>query len=239
MMELGAVGAGLMQWGTTNIDDKIVNPKGNLSDDDVRQLWKTCRQNGIVFFDTAEGYGGGTSEVRVRLVREWYQTQKDIETGDVGDEAKVIVATKYLPTLWRWTRWSFFRAVKKSMERLGVDKIDLLFIHTPIHPLPIEYHVKWACDCIDAGLVQQIGISNCNAELTRRAEAVAKNNGKHIAVNQIMLNLLVWDSPKHQETVQCCHELGIQIVAYSPIGQGTLTTRRHFLAQYNNIVIIP
>ena len=139
------------------------------------------------------------------------------------DKERVVVATKYLPTLSKWTRSAFFSAVRGSMDRLGVDQIDLYFIHTPIHPLPIERHVQWACDAIDACLVKQIGISNCDADLTRRAEAIAVKNGKHIAVNQIMLNLLVWNSPKHQETVQTCHDLGIQIVAYSPIGQGLLT----------------
>ena len=54
-LKLGKLGAGLMQWGTTDIDNKIVNPKGNLSEDDVREIWKTCRDHDIVFFDTAEG----------------------------------------------------------------------------------------------------------------------------------------------------------------------------------------
>jgi pyridoxine 4-dehydrogenase len=109
------------------------------------------------------------------------------------------------------------------MERLGVDVIDLYFIHTPIHPLPIECFIQWACDAVDDGLIKEIGISNCNADLTRRAEAVANRNGKHIFCNQIMLNLLVWSSDKHQETVRACQELNIKIAAYSPIGQGLLT----------------
>jgi aryl-alcohol dehydrogenase-like predicted oxidoreductase len=213
-------GAGLMQWGTTHIDNVFVNPKGNLTEDEVQDIWKTCRQNDVVFFDTAEGYGGGTSEIRIRQVRQWYQ-----ETCLNGkpDSEKVIVATKYLPTLWRWTKWSFYGAVRGSMQRLGVDKIDLYFIHTPIHPLPIECFVQWACDARKDGLIREIGISNCNAQLVRRAEAVARRNGQHIACNQIMLNMLVWQSAQHQETVRTCHELDIQIAAYSPIGQGLLT----------------
>ena len=84
---------------------------------------------------------------------------------------------------------------------------------------------------MDDGLIKHLGISNFNAELTRRADTVAKKNGKNIECNQIMLNLLVWNSEKHRETVQACRELGIQIVAYSPIGQGLLTdglTREKF-----------
>lgn len=54
-LDLGGLGIGLMQWGTTQIDNKVVNPKGNLSDEEVRDIWKTCRENKIMFFDTAEG----------------------------------------------------------------------------------------------------------------------------------------------------------------------------------------
>jgi pyridoxine 4-dehydrogenase len=138
-------------------------------------------------------------------------------------ERKVVVATKFLPTLWRWTKASFYKSLQGSLDRLGVDCIDLYFIHTPIHPLPIEFFIQWACDAVDDGLIKHIGISNCNADLTVRAAALAKKNGKKIACNQIMLNLLVWGSAKHQDTVRTCRDLGIQIVAYSPIGQGLLT----------------
>jgi aryl-alcohol dehydrogenase-like predicted oxidoreductase len=54
-LELGKLGAGLMQWGTTDIDDKMVNPRGNLNETEVREIWETCRQHQVVFFDTAEG----------------------------------------------------------------------------------------------------------------------------------------------------------------------------------------
>jgi hypothetical protein len=54
-LDLGGLGVGLMQWGTTSIDNNIVNLKGNLTEADVRSIWESCRQHNIVFFDTAEG----------------------------------------------------------------------------------------------------------------------------------------------------------------------------------------
>jgi aryl-alcohol dehydrogenase-like predicted oxidoreductase len=242
-LDLGGLGVGLMQWGTTCIDDKFVNSKGNLSEEEVREMWRSCREHDIVFFDTAEGmtawnsimhffdsnanvrpyiihvgYGGGTSETRIGGVRKWYEgTHLD------GKQDEIIIATKFLPTLWRWTKGAFYKSLHGSLERLGVESIDLYFIHTPIHPLPFECFVQWACDAADDGLIKHIGISNCNADLTRRAHAVAKKNGKQIECNQIMLNLLVWQSQNHRNTVQTCRELGIQVAAYSPIGQGLLT----------------
>ena len=220
---LGELGIGLMQWGTTSIDNKVVNPKGNLSDTEVQQIWKTCRRNHkIVFFDTAEGYGGGTSESRIRNVQNWYNHEEQ-QKGSNDDDHQIIIATKFLPTLWRWTKGAFYKSLKGSLERLGVECIDLYFIHTPIHPLPIEIFIQWSCDAIDDGLIKEIGISNCNSALVMRAHNVAKRNNKRIACNQIMLNMLVWQSPEHQRTVKLCHELGIAIAAYSPIGQGLLT----------------
>jgi hypothetical protein len=54
-LSLGGLGIGLMQWGTTGIDNHVVNPKGNLPDKEVRNIWRICREHKIVFFDTAEG----------------------------------------------------------------------------------------------------------------------------------------------------------------------------------------
>ena len=135
----------------------------------------------------------------------------------------LIIVTKFLPTLWRWTKGSFYKSLHGSLRRLGVSCIDLYLIHTPIHPLPIEVFVQWSCDAVKDGFIKHIGISNCNASLTRRADFVAKQNGLSIACNQIMFNLLVWNSQPHQETIKVCKELNIPIVAYSPIGQGLLT----------------
>lgn len=222
-LDLGGLGIGLMQWGTTGIDDRFVNAKGNLCEAVVRDIWKSCIDNRILFFDTAEGYGGGTSETRVCGVRKWYQDTQ-VDTKKDEDKNKVVIATKFLPTLWRWTKGAFYKSIRGSLDRLGVETIDLYYlIHTPIHPLPLEYFVQWACDAIDDGLIRRIGISNCNANQTRRAQQIAVQNGKRIECNQIMLNLLVWKTQQHRETVKTCQELGIQIVAYSPIGQGLLT----------------
>ena len=49
-LDLGGMGVGLMQWGTTSIDNNIVNPKGNFAEADVRRIWESCREHNIVFF---------------------------------------------------------------------------------------------------------------------------------------------------------------------------------------------
>jgi aryl-alcohol dehydrogenase-like predicted oxidoreductase len=248
---LGGVAVGLMQWGSTTIDNSFVNPHGNLTDDTCRQIWKACMDrnttNVICMADTAEGYGGGSSEIRIREVSNYYQTHyadsKASAAGAAGlslsvrlSDSKqscshIVVATKYLPTLWRWTQSAFDKSLRGSLNRLGVECIELYFIHTPIHPMPLENFIQWACDAANDGRIKHIGVSNCSAEQVRRADAVARRNGRRIACNQIMVNMLVWNSSKLQDTIQTCQELGVQIVAYSPIGQGLLTeglTREKF-----------
>ncbi|CAE7230134.1 unnamed protein product [Symbiodinium sp. CCMP2456] len=204
-----------MQWGRTWLDEKL--NRGNLDDQLCASICQEFAEvHGVQFFDTAEGYGGGTSEERLR----------DVLVEPAKDQKQpypCIIATKFLPTLARWTHGSFARALQGSCKRLGVDAIDIYFIHTPIHPLPLEYWVHAACREAKAGRIREIGISNCNAQQVRRACAEAQKHGLRIAANQIMFNLLCFQSPELQETLRACQENHVQIIAYAPIGQGLLT----------------
>jgi aryl-alcohol dehydrogenase-like predicted oxidoreductase len=205
------LGIGTMQWGTTWLDNKL-NKGGNLPDCVIDDIVDTVLQSGVQFFDTAEGYGGGSSEVRVR--------DQVLPKAHVNN---VVVATKFLPTLWRWTQGSFLHAVRESNARLGVDICDLYFIHTPVHPLPLEFWIRAACVAVDLKLIKAIGISNCKASQVERAHAEACKHGKRIVANQILFNLLDYNSEELRITDDTCRKLGIRIVAYSPIGQGLLT----------------
>ena len=128
----------------------------------------------MCLFDSAEGYGGGSSEERLRWLRK--------------GSSEALMATKFLPTLWRWSERSFRRALSRSRERLG-GCVELYFLHTPIHPRPLEFWVGCLCRAKKEGLVREIGISNCNASQVRRACEEAKRHGQRIAANQIMFNL--------------------------------------------------
>ena len=209
------LGIGTMQWGRTWLDQKL--NRGNLDDQLCASICQEFTEvHGVQFFDTAEGYGGGTSEERLR----------DVLVEPAKDQKQphpCIIATKFLPTLARWTHGSFARALEGSCQRLGVDAIDIYFIHTPIHPLPLEHWVHAACREAKAGRIREIGISNCNAQQVRRACAEAQKHGLRIAANQIMFNLLCFQSPELQETLRACQENHVQIIAYAPIGQGLLT----------------
>jgi len=162
--------------------------------------------------------GGGTSESRVAEVES--VVRKD---GRIMDTSRLLVATKFMPTWWRWTERSFFRSLEGSLKRLRTDCIDLYFIHTPVHPLPLEFWVRCAAKAQKMGLVKAIGLSNCNSSQVERAHKAAAELGVDIAANQIMFNLLDFNSDELQKTMAVCHRLCITVIAYAPLGQGLLT----------------
>ncbi len=201
------IGIGTMLWGNSRLDAKIngrVVPIDTLQDIRRRAL-----AAGVTFVDTAEGYGGGTCELRV---------------GRAGFKPpEAVVATKFLPTIWRWSERSVVRAIRRSNRRLGVRRADICFIHSPVHPRSPEVWIRGAAQAVRAGLIREVGISNFNADQVAAAHAAAQAAGIRIVANQIMFNPLVYNARSLRATVDACRERGIAVIGYGPVGQGLLT----------------
>ena len=104
---------GTLQWGTTWVDQRLINSKGVISENEAKAIVNDFRAAGVSLFDTAEGYGGGTSEKRLgRCVT---------EDGSNNSLPKVLLMTKFLPVPWRLTHQSFESALRKSNLRMGID----------------------------------------------------------------------------------------------------------------------
>jgi aryl-alcohol dehydrogenase-like predicted oxidoreductase len=204
------LGIGTMMWGNSPLDPYISGYV--LPDETLRAIVGAAAAGGVTFFDSAEGYGGGTSEAQlahaVRLA---------------NGTGQLMLATKFLPTLWRWTEESFIHALECSNERLGISCCPVYFIHSPIHPLPLEVWIRAASKAIRQGKMKSLGLSNFRADQVLRAVAEAKRLGNvPVVANQIMCNLLVINSRELQRTLAVCQEHGITVIAYSPVGQGLL-----------------
>jgi len=196
-----------MFWGDTALDEKIAGRI--IPDETLLKIRDLSLSKGVTFIDTAEGYGGGSSEARL---------------GHLGfGTSGHFVATKFLPTLWRWTERSVVRAAAASNKRLGIECCDLLFIHSPIHARNPKVWIKGAARAMRKGHLKALGVSNFNAEQVRAAWKVANEEGIPLIANQIMFSLLVSGSPALQETLRTCQELGIAVVGYGVLGQGLLT----------------
>ena len=136
---------GSMQWGTSRIDHKL--NRGTISDHTLDTMLDTMATAGAVFIDTAEGYGGGSSEERVgAAVQRWA-----LRNQHTVHDHPFIVGSKFLPTTWRFTKHAFLQSLRASLARLGMDCLPLYMLHSPVHPVPLETWIDAACDAADLG----------------------------------------------------------------------------------------
>jgi aryl-alcohol dehydrogenase-like predicted oxidoreductase len=165
---------------------------------------------GITLLDTADMYGVGKNEQLVGTA-----------IADRRDDA--VVATKFgivreegqprrVDSSPEYAR----RACEASLRRLGVDHIDLYYMHRRNPDVPIEETVGGMAELVDEGKVRHLGLSEVSADTLRRACAVHP-----IAALQSEWSL--WTRGLEEEIVPTARELGVGIVAYSPVGRGFLT----------------
>src|SRR3954468_22859819 len=169
---------------------------------------------GVTFLDTADMYGPFTNE---RLVGKAIAGRRD----------EVVLATKFGNE--RGEDGSFLgingrpdyvrRACDASLQRLGVDVIDLYYQHRVDTTLPIEDTWGTLGELVGAGKVRHVGISEAAPETIRRAHAVTP-------VTAVQTEYSLWTrDPEDDGVLATCAELGIGFVAYSPIGRGFLSGR--------------
>lgn len=166
---------------------------------------------GVTMLDTAESYGPFTNEMLVgRAIK--------------GRRDQVIIATK--------VAWAFDdkgqrtgldgraehvrQACEGCLRRLGVDYIDLLYLHRRDPAVPIEETVGAMADLVRAGKVRYIGLSEVSAETIRRAHAVHP-------LTAVQSEYSLWERGVERSVLPTMRELGIGFVSYSPLGRGFLT----------------
>lgn len=200
-----AVGVGAWAWGDTFSWGYGVG----YGKQDVREAFKASLSAGLTFFDTAELYGFGKSE---SLLGEFISESN----------AEVIVASKCFPLPWRLSARSLKGALTRSLKRLGIPQIHLYQMHWPFGMVKIEDWMNAMADAVEAGMIRQIGVSNYNPQQTELAARTLEHRGLHLASNQIKYSLLA-RGPERTGLLQRCKDLGVTVIAYSPIAQGLLT----------------
>jgi aryl-alcohol dehydrogenase-like predicted oxidoreductase len=167
---------------------------------------------GVVFLDTADVYGLGKNEELVgRAI--------------AGRRDEFVLATKF------GNRWhedgtrtidgspDYVRtAIDASLQRLGVDHVDLYYQHRVDANTPIEETVGAMAELVAAGKVKHLGLSEAGAETIRRAHAVHP-------ITALQSEYSLWTRDPEGEILDTCRELGIGLVAYSPLGHGFLAGR--------------
>ena len=182
--------------------------------DDQRSLetLATALEQGIDFLDTADMYGLGHNE---QLLGRFL----------AGRRQQVVLATKFgivrdpdAPTARRIdTSPQYVRqACDASLRRLGIDTIDLYYVHRRDRSIPVEDTVGAMAELVKAGKVRYLGLSEVAPATLRRAYAVHP-------ITAIQSEYSLWSREPEREMLAMCRELGVTFVAYSPLGRAMLT----------------
>lgn len=204
-LAVSPIGVGTWAWG-----DRMLWGYGRgYGDADLHAAFETSIRAGITFFDTAEVYGMGRSE---RLLGGFMRTA----------QTSVTVATKFFPFPWRLSRGTVVQALRRSLKRLGLPQVGLYLIHWPTPLVSVETLAQGLADALEAGLTQAVGVSNFDVQQMRRAHAVLAARGMTLACNQVEYSLLT-RRPERNGLFDLCRELGVTLIAYSPLGMGLLS----------------
>lgn len=143
------------------------------------------------------------------------------ERKEKDPEVEVAVATKYAALPWRLGRESVVKALKDSLCRLGLSSVDLYQLHWP-GIWGNEGYIDGLGDAVEKGLVKAVGVSNYSEKRLRDAYKRLKERGIPLASNQVNYSL-IYRLPEENGVKATCDELGITLIAYSPIAQGSLS----------------
>lgn len=166
---------------------------------------------GVTFLDTADMYGQGHNEV---LLGRAIASRRD----------EVTVATKFgvdrsagdHRRVMRGERDYVKRSCEASLLRLGVDVVDLYYMHRPPQDVEIEETIGAMAELKAEGKIRHLGVSEVDADLLRRAHAVHP-------ITAVQSEYSLWTRDIEAEVVAAMRELGVGLVAYSPLGRGFLT----------------
>ena len=166
---------------------------------------------GVTFIDTADIYGAGHNEVLVgRGIsgrRDEVQLATKFGIDRSGGDGKRVI---------RGERGYVKRACESSLLRLGVDVIDLYYLHRPPQTAEIEETVGAMAELVAEGKVRYLGLSEVDNDLLRRAYAVHP-------ITAVQSEYSLWARDPETTVLDALRELGVGLVSYSPLGRGFLT----------------
>ena len=206
-LNIAPLGVGAWAWGTT----RLWGYGKEYDRSDVGKAFRASMAEGVTLVDTAEMYGNGASE---RIIGEILR--------EGGFEGTPVIATKFAPLPYRFSAKSLLEAVDKSLERLGIETIDLYQIHFPNPIFKISSLMDALAETVKAGKVRRVGVSNYGADQMKRAHDRLASYGVSLASNQVEYSLLR-RAPETNGVLQASRDLGVTLIAYSPIAKGLLT----------------
>ncbi|MBE3066045.1 MAG: aldo/keto reductase [Chloroflexi bacterium] len=182
--------------------------------DEKNAIIKAALDGGINWFDTAEMYGAGVSEQSLAT---------GLKAAGKSDR-DVVIATKWQPFLR--TAGNIPRTIENRLHFLGGYSIGNYMIHQPYSFSSPEVEMNAMADLVEAGKIRSVGVSNFNPARMRRAHAALAKRGIPLAVNQVRYSLLNREIETNGVLITA-KELGVTIIAYTPVARGLLTGKYH------------
>jgi aryl-alcohol dehydrogenase-like predicted oxidoreductase len=182
---------------------------GTRNDEEARATLLSALDQGVTHLDTAASYQLGENE-------------KFVGATIRGRREGLFLASKYGITRNAAGQLvidnqpgSLREAVESSLTRLGTDRIDLFYLHRIDRDTPIEESVGALGQLVQAGKIRHIGLSECSVQTLRRAHAVHP-------VAAVQNEYSLWSREPEHGVLAACRELGVGLIAYSPLGRGFL-----------------
>ena len=211
-LEVSPIGLGC--WQFSRGEGLIGRYWANLPQETVSEIVRVSFEGGVNWFDTAEAYGKGASE------RSLAQALDELEV----DRSRYAIADKWFPA-FRFAG-SIARTFPAREEALGGRHIDLHQIHQPFSFSSVERQTAAMAELRKEGRVGAVGVSNFNEKRMRAAHARLAAEGIPLATNQMHYSL-IHRSIERNGVLDAAKELGVSIIAYSPLAQGILTGKFH------------
>jgi aryl-alcohol dehydrogenase-like predicted oxidoreductase len=209
-LQVPRMGVGAMTWGDAKGLARLHPAKiaygGAHGFDEEKRALESSLAAGVNLFDTAAMYSGGAAERRL---------------GELARGQNVLIASKF-PGGFSFKAEEFPIELEASLARLGRSSIDLYQHHFPNNKISIPKLMDLLADAVEAGKVKAVGVSNYSADQMREAHAALAKRGIPLASNQVQYSL-VHRKPETDGVLDACRELGITLIAYSPLGMGALT----------------
>lgn len=204
------MGVGAMTWGDAKGFARLHPAKtaygGAEGFEEEKRALEISMNAGANLFDTAAMYAGGASERRL---------------GELAQGKDLLIASKF-PGSFSFKAEDFPKELEGSLARLRRSSIDLYQHHFPSNRIPIPKLMEELADAVEAGKIKAVGVSNYSAEQMREAHAALAKRGMPLASNQVEYSLL-HRQPETNGVLDACRELGITLIAYSPLAGGALT----------------
>ena len=211
-IEITPIGLGMMEFSGGGGLMGSVFP--TIDQEEKNAAVKAGLDGGVNWFDTAELYGAGVSETSLSTA---------LKAAGKSDN-DVVVATKWWPFLR--TARNIPRTIEDRLHFLNGYRIGLYMVHQPFSFSSREAEMDEMAKLVEAGKIRSVGISNFNPDQMRRAHRQLQKVGLPLAANQVHYSLLNRSIEKNG-ILETAKELGVTIIAYTPLESGLLTGKYH------------